>query len=407
MDHLATSEERRQRWHATHIEPKSVWFDGTYNHEEDRTFIHWIELEREGAHTRLNSLLDRQGYVVIQNILTEKECQWAERLAWDWIEDASRVEQALQEGVDVLETQPPVQRYRPETHTSPYFPKSLEGGIMPFYGAGHSTFAWRIRSHKLVRKVFEVLYGTDDLMSSMDGIVAWPRHYQGDRGWFHVDQNPRTKPQRASIQGFVNVLSEPTIFPMGNVLVKGSHRLFPEHYTVENHECSEFYRDRLDELGGEDWLEIDPNDTILLQPEKVISIELECGDMLLWDSRVVHCSHPPPPGYEAFHFQEPTRHLFRLAALVTMMPSDQVPPEVVQERLLASRQLRTLTHWVNKAAPLGEEDTENARLEARRVELMLRTDRRSGIPILRDFDHLGRYEQELVVGKQGPLTAEW
>jgi hypothetical protein len=46
-------------------------------------------------------------------------------------------------------------------------------GILPFYGSGHSSFAWMIRSHPNVKAIFESIYGTSDLISSLDGIALW------------------------------------------------------------------------------------------------------------------------------------------------------------------------------------------------------------------------------------------
>ena len=91
-----------------------------------------------------------------------------------------------------------------------------------------------------------------------------------DAGWFHVDQNPIAKPNKECIQGLVNLLPVNSSTG-GNVVVAESHRLFPHHYTSANHACSEFYKARLEELGNEDWMEIDPNDAELLNPNSILT----------------------------------------------------------------------------------------------------------------------------------------
>ena len=53
---------------------------------------------------------------------------------------------------------------------------------------------------------------------------------------------------------------------------------------------------------------------------------LEAGDLLLWDSRTVHCSSDslePPPAEAA---------LMRSVGLVCMMPRRLTPPEVLEKR---------------------------------------------------------------------------
>merc|ERR1712232_348346 len=94
--------------------------------------------------------------------------------------------------------------------------------------------------------------------------------------------------------------------------------------------CVELYRRRLDEIGDDDWLEIDPNDDRILQPHRILTLLLKAGDLLLWNSRTVHCSYP---GRKEKQRQEETteptppaphhsrRGLVRTVALVSMMPS--------------------------------------------------------------------------------------
>merc|ERR1712176_253417 len=141
---------------------------------------------------------------------------------------------------------PPVQREEHETHSSPYFPRSVEGGMMPFYGSGHSTFAWSIRSHPHVKHVFEHLYQrqTTDFISSLDGIALWRAGHMTDAGWFHVDQNPRHKPHSCSTQSLMNLIDS-TSQTGGNAMVAQSHLDF-DGYDGQNHKqphrTCEFYR---------------------------------------------------------------------------------------------------------------------------------------------------------------------
>jgi hypothetical protein len=53
-----------------------------------------------------------------------------------------------------------------------------------------------------------------------------------------------------------------------------------------------------------------------------------------------------------------------------MMPKSRATEEVLKGRVEAVRLSRTLTHWANKCALLGEEHEDEASLESRRIELM-------------------------------------
>lgn len=225
--------------------------------------------------------------------------------------------------------------------------------------------------------------------------------FRTEPGWFHLDQNARHKPGPCAIQGLVNLL--PTNASTGgNVLVAQSHKLFPAHYTNNYGACSEFYRQRLDELGTEDWMECDPNDTILLGDQsKVISCMLEPGDMLLWDSRTAHCSFPAAEEATVGGTHSSSHSLIRAAAVVSMIPSKGVPKDILDARRLAVEQSRTLTHWVNKVSPLGEEHVEYVRREEGCVREMKLQAKKKGLPCtLLTFEDLTPEQRNLVVGKE-------
>lgn len=248
----------------------------------------------------------------------------------------------------------------------------------------------------------------------------------------------------------------------GNVLVSKSHLSFPHHYVssldfsnlkesvCSEHVCSEnvsgermtsvaprdsfphsktlvddcrtFYSERLREIKEEDWLEIDPNDEDLLQPENVICCLLGPGDVLLWDSRVVHCSFPgnskeeKTPGkseivpsgavYSVAHERgneniESSHGLIRAATLVSMMPRDKASESILQERRAAVDQSRTLTHWANKVAPLGEERESEVTKERECIQWMKRW--QEGIntrKVILSFNDLSNGQKRLVRGNQ-------
>jgi Phytanoyl-CoA dioxygenase (PhyH) len=371
----------------------------------------------------LRRILDVHGFAVISGVLSTQESHEALELAWDWMEAASRAEASVQQhqpqdGNDTNASHRKlVNRQDPSSHSAKdglsYFPRSLEGSIMPFYGAGHSAFAWRIRSHPNVKQIFAQLYNINNpdlLLSSLDGVILWTEP-STDCGWFHIDQNPVHKPQESSVQGLVH-LTDVTPATGGNVLVLQSHLDFdgghflgnsdtPSGRTTNRNTVNSFYRDRLAEIGDDDWLEIDPNDGVLLDPRRIVTLLLNAGDVLLWDSRVAHCSYPPIAS-SSVASQQTTNHGFlRAATLVTMVPCNVVSEQVKRERRNAVDNNRTLSHWVDKAAPLGEERTEHVALEKACVEFIrdgqLCNDRKT--KVLLGWDDLSDDQKSLVVGR--------
>ena len=92
---------------------------------------------------------------------------------------------------------------------------------------------------------------------------------------------------------------------------------------------------RLKELNGDDWLEIDPNDKKLLQPINIVTSLLGPGDVLIFDSRVVHCSNPPNDQVMAKNHPElyKAHGLVQAAGLVNMIPREKISKVVQCKRV--------------------------------------------------------------------------
>lgn len=439
MDHLKTIEQRKERWYATNIEPRvmpvktinlefmkdHVKAGSSCCHDKEESsknvprshqYIPGIPasfLHHNEAKEYLTHQMHHYGFAVIRHVLNISECNHAITLSRDYLKAATSVEEFLQRNQkrggnysdpDTTKMRGngmpgcfPIFHDKNASSVTPVYPKSVEGRIFPFYGAGHSTFQWYLRSRYSVQDVFATIHnvGRDELITSFDGMILWTEADKDrvdsnsfdDKGWFHIDQNPQQKPEFASFQGLVNLIPV-TEGSGGNVLVMGSHKMFPHHYLqqpqkIESsaHDVGLFYRERLKEINGDDWLEIDPHDHALLQEESVVMCLLGAGDMIVWDSRLVHCSHPGRSSTKGGGKNEndlsmmndgelQNQGLTRAAGLVNMIPRAKCTFNVHTERMQAVQNARTLTHWVDKVSGLGEEQVEEVKREQRRVECM-------------------------------------
>lgn len=185
MDHLKSSQERRDRWYSKlwpRFIPVNEAKDWNEALESQETYtcarsipIDW--LTKTPSNSKLQNVLQQHGFVVISGVLSNTECQEALKLGWDYLEAASGAESLLYDGDDsskrLPSDDPPLIRNDASTHTKENMPRSVEGGMLPYYGSGHSTLAWFVRSHPSVVNVFSSLHGTDDLISSLDGLVLW------------------------------------------------------------------------------------------------------------------------------------------------------------------------------------------------------------------------------------------
>ncbi len=272
--------------------------------------------------------LETEGFVVIANALSITEAHHALDLTWDYLE-------GLGTGID---------RNDMSTWGDDRWPIVTSGGIVPSLGIGHSAAQWFTRSVPSIKTAFASIWDDDDLLVSFDGMALWrptdvDPEWETTRGgsWLHVDQHPITRPGFHCVQGAVSLMpSSPATG--GNILIPGSHKWFPDIPTR--------YGERLERLP--DWLDHFrfPADDPRLQDTPPIMCHMEAGDMMLWDSRTVHCSSPglepaPPSDRDA-------PALIRAASLVCMMPKSSATDELIAQRRAAVGTVTSTTNWCDR-----------------------------------------------------------
>eukprot|EP00438_Fugacium_kawagutii_P018326 Skav212475 [mRNA] locus=scaffold385:379702:381305:- [translate_table: standard] len=105
------------------------------------------------------------------------------------------------------------------------FPKGFRG-IVTSYGLPHADFAWMIRAHPRIRQAFASIFGTEDLVVSLDAVIAQAQNSKSKLpGWLHKDQHPNHK--GLSVQAvYTHFGSGP--HDAGTCVVPGSHQVtFP------------------------------------------------------------------------------------------------------------------------------------------------------------------------------------
>jgi len=268
--------------------------------------------------------LDEHGFVVIRNALTAAQAATAVTLLWDYLE-------GLNTGID---------RTNVDSWSDDNWPTVVHGGILPSYGIGHSQAQWFIRDQATVQESFAAVWDDDDLLTSFDGVAIWrpwthnPAWRTNDGpSWLHIDQHPIGRPGKHCVQGLVNLL-DTSAATGGNVVIPGSHKRFAS--------IPQAYPDRLARIHPS----IDhfrfPKQDPLLADTQPIQAHMEAGDMLLWDSRTIHCSSPgtrTPPN---------NRKLLRAASLVCMMPRAKSNPQVLAQRQAAVSACTSTTNWSDR-----------------------------------------------------------
>ncbi len=220
-------------------------------------------------------------------------------------------------------------------------------GVVNNCGVGQSDFMWNIRSNRNIKRVYSQIWNTNQLLVSFDGCGLYRdwrynSKWKTKAGWYHVDQNPIQKPNRCCIQGFVSLTNQNQT--TGGLIV------FPDtHLRFE----------QLNDLGKR------PRDFVMIPSTHPIFdggqaigklIQCQSGDLVLWDSRLVHCNSP------AFSVEEQDRNqladLLRIVAYVSMSPTEFIRGHTLAEfrrqRKELARNNSTLSHWSTELNVTGK-----------------------------------------------------
>ncbi|CAE7549700.1 unnamed protein product [Symbiodinium natans] len=223
---------------------------------------------------RAQEHLRREGYVILADVLTPDQVAEATERFWSYLSAS---------------TAGAVQRDSPLTWQSHLWPGQDYNGLINSGGIGQSDFMWYIRSKPKVIAAFADVWGVDkeDLIMSFDGCCAFrppsvdPR-WRTRAGWFHTDQNGRTTGSEfVCAQGLV-ALTDGDESTGGLAVLPGSHRSHAEifrRWPLER-ENDFFILPRSDELLAE------------RSPCKPHVVPVNAGDLVLWDSRLIHCNVP-------------------------------------------------------------------------------------------------------------------
>ncbi len=258
-----------------------------------------------------------------------------------------------------------------------------EFGILLQFGVGQSDALWKVRQLARLHRVFAAVWGTEDLIVDFGGCVVLrplsdcTQRWRTAEGWFHTDQNANSRPGLQTVQGGL-LLTDQTPATGGLVVVP---RSMSDHTALSRRAAREW--------GTSDdnhFLLVPPDDPVLHDPaRRPLFVAGRKGDLVLWDSRTVHCnsvgnrSWGPTEAEEGVEGEVAARgtaavvrkmqelrdddraggdtpttcadvdgaaaELQRLVALVSMAPRSMATADVLALRRAAPARDQTTTHW--------------------------------------------------------------
>ncbi|KAG1673015.1 hypothetical protein FOA52_005945 [Chlamydomonas sp. UWO 241] len=209
------------------------------------------------------------------------------------------------------------------------------GGICHNFGVGHLPEVWQARQHPHVLCVFASVWQTSELVVSFDGVnaerpkTASPQQPPTDT--LHTDQSPwSNQDARVCVQGVLSLTSTRE-HTGGTTVVAKSHvqhrRLLVDTFKVPEKEWKK------------DWISLEaPMHVWLLdQPGcQVLKLATDPGDLVLWDSRTMHCGRKTPDVHT---------HGWRLAVYICMCPAAWLDDDARARKAGALAAARTTSHW--------------------------------------------------------------
>lgn len=250
----------------------------------------------------IRSHLDKEGYVVIRDILTKEEKDNSFSLfKKDWLTVTPTF------NFDDLGSM--------SIKNSPLI---FAKGMAVFNGFGNSDFMWSLRTNKSIRRVFSKIYTDEELVVSLDGFSFFFTNKQKSKPWLHVDQNPVNKVY--SIQGSYNFLPVEKD-SSGFVVVPRSHLEYNPNVR-----------------SSKDWIPLNEED-VKIYGDKAVKLLIPENCLTVWNSKTIHAN----TGMTAR-----TPRLDRLTCYISYLPKSLRSNDILLERVKAYLDGETTSHWSNK-----------------------------------------------------------
>ena len=273
--------------------------------------------------------LEENGFAIVPKTLDEDQCEEVSNDMFSWLESLNSN----------------FKRDDPTSWTTENMPHAMHG-IIKQYGVGHTAWCWNVRNRNRVQAFFRNLYNSEvnnwindsssthtmqnSLVTSFDGacIVAPNKQHSG-RAWFHLDQSPKNGTSRQCVQGFVTINDMNAEDNTLHVL-KQSHKHFKEF-------AKEFHPET-GSWPSKDWIKLTSTQKEWFNSRgcKEVRIDAPAGSLVLWDSRVVHCTAPA---------KQKNNPKWRMVVYVCMMPRSRCTEKVILKRKRAYKDQRTTNHW--------------------------------------------------------------
>lgn len=231
-----------------------------------------FDISNEAGARAMLQHLDEFGYTVVTKVADKENIDVTKKMFWDFWEKE--------------EFRGPLNRNDTKTWNN-WMANGATGILINSRGANHNDFLWSARTLPKVKESFVKIWDDDELIVSYDagGVFRpWSQniHWLTNGGWWHVDQNwtkGEHRQGRVTVQGLVTYYDA--------TAETGGLCVIPKSHTHHEEVCKRAPSARM----KHDYVSVQRDDPVL-QTEQAVLVCARAGDLILWDSRTVHCNTP-------------------------------------------------------------------------------------------------------------------
>ena len=207
--------------------------------------------------------------------------------------------------------------------------------LVRHYSIGYLEPAWKVRLE--VKKFFQILWGTDRLLTSVDSVAIGQPPELGkedfdseDHHWLHVDQGA----SRAGLHAYQGAvyLETADIDDWTFEVMEGSHKYLEQFYQQNERAALKSSFNQLWMLGKDDISWFKSQGCVMRR------VAAKAGSLVLWDSRLVHANARPVKGRSH-------RDRWRCVTFVCMTPVAWTTKRDLEKKKEAYRNLEHTSHW--------------------------------------------------------------
>lgn len=257
--------------------------------------------------------LEEKGYTVIEDIIPEKDC----------LKFHNQYKQFL---IDIQNNDDPS-----EDKIFSNFGLNHQQNIYRSNGVGQLKTSWEIR--QLVKPIFESLYGTNDLLTSMCGFCYMNPKGSKFKTLYHTDLSSELNKKEGledfvCYQGIVNLVDNG--YENGGLVVfEGSHKKHSQFYEENNIKTEDNFYIYYNE---EDKNKESSIGKKYLDQFKRVKVNMKAGSVALVDSRTAHAITPNKKGK-------------RNVTYVCQLPTSLATNEEIEKRFKIWKKKITTSHW--------------------------------------------------------------